>query len=649
VTAAGGLGAMGAARAVPAGPPGTIRSVAGTIVDFRQFGFSGDNGPAAAAQLYHPRAVTFDRFGNAFVADTLNNRIRRIDPGGTITTVAGNGVEGYGGDDGPALAASMFQPHGVAVDGAGNLFIADSGNNRIRWVDPNGVMRTLAGTGASDSVGDGGPATAAALKDPKAVQVSGGQVLVADAGNNKVRVISLGSGTIATLAGMTKAGYGGDAGPAKNALLNSPRGLWVTRDGSVYISDTDNHRVRRVAPDGIITTIAGTGTPGSGGDGGPALAAQFNEPRGIASDAAGNIYVAEEIGQRIRRIDTRGRIWTIAGNGVPGLAGDDGPAEGARFDHIRGLGYDGRGNLWVADTYNNRMRMISAVAQAPSLIVPPGVALGPAPGGTDAPGGPAALPRKSGYWMLGVDGKVYPFGDAASLGDTSPDLPVDLKAIHIVATPTGRGYWILDNSGAVSAFGDAFTPTLVPAIPLQGKAEKVTSLSPTPSGQGYWIFTNKGRVFAFGDAVFHGDLSGTTLNGSVKSSVATPSGQGYFMVASDGGVFAFGDALFRGSMGATKLNRPVESLVPSADGAGYWLVASDGGIFAFGNAPFRGSMGATRLNKPVVGMVRFGSGYLMVAADGGVFNFSDRPFSGSLGDNPPTRPIVYVATLDVAV
>ena len=249
-----------------------------------------------------------------------------------------------------------------------------------------------------------------------------------------------------------------------------------------------------------------------------------------------------------------------------------------------------------------------------------------------------------GYWMLGADGNVYPFGGAVNLGDAKPHL-AGHQAVDLEPTPDYGGYWIIDDTGRVFGFGNAkTTPGNVDAGALRA-GEKVTSLSSTPTGAGYWIFTSHGRVFAKGDATHFGDMAGTALNGPVLDSIPTPTGQGYYMVGSDGGIFAFGDAAFAGSMGGKPLNAPVQSLVPDPDGAGYWLVASDGGIFAF-DAGFHGSMGATRLNKPVTGMVAFGDAYLMVGEDGGIFNFSNRPFYGSLGGNPPASPIVSVAILD---
>jgi hypothetical protein len=273
--------------------------------------------------------------------------------------------------------------------------------------------------------------------------------------------------------------------------------------------------------------------------------------------------------------------------------------------------------------------------------------LGGAGTGGDKTGTTPPPSGRTGYWLLGADGAVYPFGDAAPHGDASAALAAAAAdavwAVDIERAPSGRGYWVLDSRGRVHPFGDA--SHLGDAVLSRlAPAEEPASLSATPTGAGYWVFTTRGRTLTFGDAAFLGDVSGTPLNGPVLDSVATPSGKGYYMVASDGGIFAFGDARFSGSMGGQRLNAPVRSLVPDGDGAGYWLVASDGGVFAF-DAPFRGSLGGVKLNKPVRGMVRYGGGYVMVAEDGGIFAFSDRPFSGSLGARPPTRPIVSVATL----
>ncbi len=697
-----GVGVFSAARAaVPTGATGHIQTVAGNMQNYQQFGYSGDGGPASSAQLYNPRAIGFGPKGEVYIADALNQRIRMIDASGVISTFAGSGPPdsagtlqngatptGANGDGGPATQAVFNQPHGVAADSKGNVYIADSNNQRLRKVDAaTGIITTIAGTGDPKAPpcpdrGQTCPAEGSGLKFPKSmVMTPGDQLYLADSGHGMIRKLDLAANpvTITIVAGNTQSRtYGGDGGRATDAQLNTPEGVAVDQAGNIYIADKLNNLVRKVDTNGIITTIAGDAAAAqaaadakqpvapreSTGDGGPATSAVLDGPRGIAVDDKGNVYIAQEAadpatqatGARIRRIDPSGTIASIAGTGRTSgrgrVAGDPGPvpAGEAEFNTMHNLAMDSAGNLWIADSKNNLVRVVFDPANAPALGAPAPAPPGPPP--TEPPGqqapvatSPQAVPNRSGYWMLGNDGKIFPFGDARSLGDPSAVLPAGTKAVRLEPTPSAAGYWVLSNEGAVYAYGDAMALGGLNAADL-GKGEKATSLSTTPSGNGYWIFTTKGRVFPFGDAKAFGDLARLDLNGAVQSSVATPSGLGYYMVAEDGGVFAFGDAKFRGSMGAVKLNQPVESLVPTRDGLGYWLVASDGGIFAFGTAPFRGSMGDTKLNKPVVGMVRYGNGYLMVAADGGIFSYSDRPFVGSLGDDPPPKPIVFAATLD---
>lgn len=288
------------------------------------------------------------------------------------------------------------------------------------------------------------------------------------------------------------------------------------------------------------------------------------------------------------------------------------------------------------------------LASGLSVVAQPGVA-GASAGGASG----------SGYWMLGYDGTVYPFGSARLcqnvFGGSNLDVFIpNSYGADIVPTPDGLGYWALDGENYVDFFKCSNMPD---ADYLQYEhnnffADKLapnevpTSMSALPDGSGYWVFTNLGRAIPFGNAQWYGDMGNVHLNGPVLGSVATPTGHGYYMVASDGGIFTFGDAHFHGSMGGARLNKPVMSMAPTPNGRGYWLVASDGGIFAF-SAPFHGSMGSVRLNRPVVGMVASptGNGYLMVGSDGGIFTFGDVPFHGSLGSNPPFWPITSVAVM----
>jgi uncharacterized protein (TIGR03437 family) len=324
---------------------GTITTVAGTGTP----GFGGDNGPATSANLAFPAGVAVDAAGNLYIADVGNYRIRMVS-NGVITTVAGNGTYGFGGDSGPATSAQFSQAWGVAVDAAGNLYIADEGTGRVRLV-AKGVITTVAGNGACCYSGDNSPATAARLSNPTGVVAdSAGTVYLADTGNQRIRKVS--NGVITVVAGNGMAGFGGDNGPASNAQLNSPAGLALDSAGNLFIADEQNARIRMVSH-GVITTVAGNGTqngtPGFSGDNGPATSAQLNRPKGVAVNSAGNLYIADFGNHRIRMV-SHGVITTVAGNGTAGSSGDNGPAASAQFFGPSGIAVDSAGNLYIADS-----------------------------------------------------------------------------------------------------------------------------------------------------------------------------------------------------------------------------------------------------------------------------------------------------------
>ena len=301
-------------------PPGTITSVAGT----GKAGFGGDGGPAARATLCDPQGLAIGHDGTLYIADSGNNRVRRVNLDGTITTVAGTGKNGFGGDGGWATEAPLSNPGGLAVSPDGSLYIADWGNRRVRRVDPDGTITTVVGTGELGFGGDGGPAIAATLSDYYRLVVGpDGSLYVADSENNHVRRVDSG-GTITTVAGI---GWGGfdpddDGGKATNATLFFPLGCAVRLDGSLYVSDSRNDRVRRVDPDGTITTVAGTGKPGFGGDGGPATEAMLDFPEDLTIGVDGSLYIADCLNHRVRRVDPHGKIMTVAtiGGSPSGLA-----------------------------------------------------------------------------------------------------------------------------------------------------------------------------------------------------------------------------------------------------------------------------------------------------------------------------------------
>ena len=359
---------------IPADAYWTITTIAGT----GEFGFSGDGGPAVEAELRNLYGVAVDSAGNLYIADTRNRRIRKIDSTGTITTIAGTGEVGFSGDGGPAAAARLTFPYGVAVDSAGNVYIADTGNQRIRKVDSTGTITTITGTGEVGFSGDGGPAVEAELRNPYGVAVdSAGNVYIADTGNQRIRKVDS-TGTITTITGTGEVGFSGDGGPAVEAELRSPRGVAVDSAGNVYIADVSDRRIRKVDSTGTITTIAGTGEVGFSGDGGPAVEAELRSPRGVAVDSAGNVYIADSIDHRIRKVDSTGTITTIAGTGEFGFSGDGGLAAAARLSFPYGVAVDSVGNLYIADTLNRRIRKLTpnptAVLNAASFT--PGAAPG---------------------------------------------------------------------------------------------------------------------------------------------------------------------------------------------------------------------------------------------------------------------------------
>ncbi len=318
-------------------------------------GFSGDGIVSNQSQLWIPESIAFDSSGNLYIADTGNHRIRRITRDGVITTIAGNGQLGSRGDGGQAVNAEFNWPSGLAVDASGAVYVSDTNNHRVRRIAPNGIITTIAGKGVDGFSGDSGPATEAMLDTPVGLALDGaGNLLIADAGNNRIRKLNLNTGIISTAAG-NGYGRGGDGGAASAAGLFFPTGMTLDGAGNLYISDTGNHRIRKVTPAGIIDTIAGTGTPGFDGDGGAAKSAQVNAPGGLALDARGNLYIADQGNHRIRLIKPDGTISTFAGNGLTGIEGENGAATSVRLTAPAGVAIDSAGNLFIADTGNHRV------------------------------------------------------------------------------------------------------------------------------------------------------------------------------------------------------------------------------------------------------------------------------------------------------
>ncbi|MEA2495566.1 MAG: hypothetical protein QOJ29_3477 [Thermoleophilaceae bacterium] len=335
-------------------------------------GFKGDGGAATSASLDGPGAIAIAADGSIIVADTINQRIRGIDAAGRIRTIAGSGKLGFDGDGGTAKSASFQDPTGLAIGKDGSIYVTDTGNSRVRVIKPDGTIATLAGTADQGFSGDGGKASAAQVNAPQGVAVdAGGQLFFSDTGNNRVRVIHA-DGTIATVAGNGQAGSAGDGGPATSAQLNSPRGLAFQADGTLLIADAGNNRIRRVATNGTIATVAGTGGGGSGGDGGAATDAQLNLPVDVSVLPAGGFFIAEQGGNRIRRVDAQGEIARVAGTGGPRYGGDGHAAGGSLLNAPHGVELMPSGaELLIADTDNNRIRYIAIPGRAARLAMSP--------------------------------------------------------------------------------------------------------------------------------------------------------------------------------------------------------------------------------------------------------------------------------------
>jgi uncharacterized protein (TIGR03437 family) len=336
-------------------------------------GYSGDGAQAMQAQLAQPAGLLFDSAGNLYVADQVNNRIRQIVLStNIINTVAGTGTAGFSGDSGKATSATLNSPLGLAIDASKNIYIADTINNVIRQIATNGNITTVAGLyGAGYGFGgDGGAPSGAIFNQPSAIAFdSAGNLYIADTVNNRIRRATFGSSAvIRTVAGNGAAAYSADNVLATLSALNGPRGVAVDAAGNLYIADTANNRIRKVDTRGIITTVAGTGTAGFSGDGGPAAQAQLNSPRGIALDSAGNLYIADYLNSRIREV-VNGNIATIAGgvNPVFGYGGDGGLATNALLNFPSAVAVDASGNVYISDTQNNAIRQLTPI-QSPPII-----------------------------------------------------------------------------------------------------------------------------------------------------------------------------------------------------------------------------------------------------------------------------------------
>lgn len=346
--------------------------VVSTIAGTGGSGYTGDGGAATAATLGVPSGITVDGAGNLYFTDYSNNVVRKIDLSGNISTVAGSSTATALGDGGPATAAYLYSVVGVVSDAAGNLYIADYGQNRVRKVNTSGIITTVAGTGTSGWTGDGGAATAAKLNGPYGLALdASGNLYIADRYNNRIRKVDAATGNITTVAGDGFSGSSGDGGAATAARLNDPLAVAVDGAGNLFISDYSNYRIRKVNSSGIISTYAGTGLVGTTGDGGLATVAKVRGVIGLCTDAAGDLYCSIDAstgGNKIRVVRTSGIIETYAGTGLSGFSGDGGDPLSAQFYNVKASVVDPAGNLFLCDAGNYRIRKISAPNHVPSFV-----------------------------------------------------------------------------------------------------------------------------------------------------------------------------------------------------------------------------------------------------------------------------------------
>jgi hypothetical protein len=321
-------------------------------------GYSGDGGSAPLADLYNPFGIAMDQLGNIYFADVLNNRIRKIDAAGIITTFAGTGVQGFAGDGGPATSCQLYKPYGIVFDAAGNMYICDCNNNRIRKVNTSGIITTIAGTGAVGSTGDGGPALLATMDTPRGIGIDGaGNIYFADCLSARIRKVST-TGTITTVVGTGVSGYSGDGGPAVNAQIRCAYGISFDAMNNLYFSDLLSQCIRKVDGSGIIRTVVGTGTVGFSGDGGPAVAAELNYPYSVHVDMAGNIYIPDTYNNRVRVVNTSGIISTICGNGSSFSSGDGGPAINSTVYQPAAVFKTPAGVIYVSEIMGHKVRVL---------------------------------------------------------------------------------------------------------------------------------------------------------------------------------------------------------------------------------------------------------------------------------------------------
>ena len=419
---------------------GIIKTIAGTSL----LGFSGDGKPAVGAQLNSPVGIASDGPGNLYVADQSNYRVRKISVTGIISTIAGDGSPGNTGNGGAATMARINSVAGMNIDANGNVYFTDTGVSTVRMVTPGGLIRLVAGNGTYGGNGDGGPAASAQLANPTGVAIdASNSVYIADKDNHRIRKVDPAINKMSTIAGATH--FSGDGGQAAGAIMHYPFGVLVDRSGSILVSDTFNHRIRKISVAGVITTIAGTGERGTTGDGGPAVLATLRYPQYLTQDAAGNTYFSDNANSVVRKINSTGTISRFAGR-FQGFSGDGGQADATDFGSIDGLAADAQGNVYISDGKNNRVRKVN-----PNGVV--STFAGSGSGGFDGDGGLASAAQLLNPTSIAVgpEGSLY-------IADYLNNRIRKVSAAGIITTFAGTGVNGYSREGGQASATDMGTP-----------------------------------------------------------------------------------------------------------------------------------------------------------------------------------------------
>ena len=621
---------------------GIIEPVAGTGVA----GFSGDGDPAQSTELNFPVGVAVAPNGDVIIGDMQNERVREVTSDGAIQTIAGTGVIGFNGDDQPAVDATVNTPAGIAVAPDGTVYFGDVGNNQVRSIDTHGVIHTVAGDSEPGGyIAGRHTATQSPLWNPYDIALdAAGDLYIADSTNCLVREVDLSANTITDVVGLApdpvngpKCGYVGDGLAGSDTRLNRPYGIAVDSSGGIIIADTYNEVVRRYGsplPAPTRDTVKVTASPNP-------------VPTGVSVVYTANFKPTAPTGLHDGTV--RFTDGGVPISGCTALA----PGSTCKVTYAVGgahsimATYSGDAAFAPVTSPPYVQNVITTVSVSVTS------SLDPAPAGSTVAYVAHFTPTTpNGGKVSFSDGRSAIAGCTSLALNTTCNATYTVAGSHsITATYSGDAAFTAATSKAfseiIAAKGTGPSTGKCPTGVTHLAAGEPWAAAPMVADingvecAGDWVVTRSGGVTAIGAAPWLGDMSAQVLNAPLVGIASTPDHLGYDLLGADGGIFTFGDAHFYGSTGSMHLNAPVVTMAVTPSGAGYWLTASDGGIFTFGNAHFYGSEGGSHLNKPVVGMsadTKTG-GYWLVAADGGIFTFN-APFYGSAGSIPLNQPVV---------